>query len=71
MIDEQWIGKGLEGSGHGIVELLPCHLPGETKENPEIPQDGQYPSWDSGSLKYVLNKQFYAADSLEDSMGVS
>jgi hypothetical protein len=36
-----------------------------------LSQHGQCPNWDSGILECVLNKQFYAADSLEDWVGVS
>jgi hypothetical protein len=39
-IYERWIGKDLDGSGHGIIEALSRHLPGETGENHESPQYG-------------------------------
>jgi hypothetical protein len=34
------IGKDLEGTGHGIIEVLPQNLPGDTDENHGIPQSG-------------------------------
>jgi hypothetical protein len=32
--------KDLEGTDHGLIEILPWHLPGETKKNHEQPQSG-------------------------------
>jgi hypothetical protein len=39
-IDEWWIGKDLEGSGHGLIEIISYLLDGGTEENYEIPQLG-------------------------------
>jgi hypothetical protein len=33
MIDEWWIGKGLEGSGRGLIEVLSQHCFGGAREN--------------------------------------
>jgi hypothetical protein len=33
MTAEWWIGKDLEGSGRGVIEVLYRHLPGGTEEN--------------------------------------
>jgi hypothetical protein len=33
VIDEWWIGKDLEWSGRGLIEVLSGHLPGGTEEN--------------------------------------
>jgi hypothetical protein len=34
------MGKDMEGSGHGLIKVLPWHLPGGTEENREKPQSG-------------------------------
>jgi hypothetical protein len=36
--DEQWIGKDLEGSGSGLIEVLSQYFPGYLKENNKEPQ---------------------------------
>jgi hypothetical protein len=41
MINEYWIGKYLEGSGRGLIKVLPRHLPRRTEENDGKPQSGQ------------------------------
>jgi hypothetical protein len=35
------IGKGLQGGGRGLTEVLPQHLPGGTEEKPQNLQSGQ------------------------------
>jgi hypothetical protein len=37
MIDEWLIGKGLEGSGHGLTEIRSQHFPRKTEEKPRNP----------------------------------
>jgi hypothetical protein len=37
MTDEQQIRKDLEGSRHGLIEVLFHHLSGRTEEHHEIP----------------------------------
>jgi hypothetical protein len=38
--EERWIGKDLEGRGHGLIEVLSEHLPRGTEENHWEPQSG-------------------------------
>jgi hypothetical protein len=38
MIGEWWIGKNLERSGDGLIEVLSLNLPGKTEENEEKPE---------------------------------
>jgi hypothetical protein len=38
MIYEWWIGKDMEGSGHGQIECTIWHLCGGTEENHKKPQ---------------------------------
>lgn len=40
MIDKWWIGKDLEGRGHGLIEVLSQHSSGVIKENHENPHSG-------------------------------
>jgi hypothetical protein len=37
IIEEWCIGKDLEESGRGVIEVLSSHSPGETEENHEKP----------------------------------
>jgi hypothetical protein len=40
MIDEYWIGKDIEGRGHGLIEVVFRNLPAETENNREnVSQD--------------------------------
>jgi hypothetical protein len=39
MISEQYIGKHVEGSGHGLI-----YLPGGTEEKQNCSQDNWYPA---------------------------
>jgi hypothetical protein len=47
MINKGGIGKDLEGSDHGLIEVLSQHFPGKTEESRKRPQDSRVPGRDS------------------------
>lgn len=49
MIGERWIAKDLQGSGWGLIEVLPQHSP----EGTEKTQDNLCPGRDSNRVKIV------------------
>jgi hypothetical protein len=54
MDDKWWIGKDLEESGLGQIEVLPRHLPEGTEENNDKPVWTAY-GWTEIRTEHLLN----------------